>query len=313
VEVQADAPETEAGSREIETNPVTAASLAHDIATATPPQPPGAAAEPSPFGGVSAIELERIPYEACPLCREAGYRPYRQVKTELVLEMQTVRTRVPWVRCSRCSHVFTSGYFAGDSCTRGLKSSLRWRSSLRRALASRSEASRVVAAITTLRESAAGRWLDVGCSYSGVVAVASEFGYDSAGVECCAEAAERFSDLGYAVVAGSLFDCNEGPFDVVSFSGIVDSMPFPVQALRHAHGLLAPHGLIYVCAPTSDGLRWRKLDAEDANPYWGRLDRYHVFNRKSLFRLLQTAGFEPCSYGASGSDGVGMEVIGYKR
>jgi SAM-dependent methyltransferase len=220
---------------------------------------------------------------------------------------------MPWVRCGRCSHVFTRGYFAGDACTRGLKSSLRWRSSLRRAVASRSEASRVVAAITTLRESAAGRWLDVGCSYSGLVAVAAEFGYDSAGVESCGEAAERFSRLGYAVAAGSLFDCNDGPFDVISLSGIVDSMPFPVQALSHAHRLLAPRGLLYVCAPTSDSLRWRKLDAEDANPYWARLDRYHVFHRKTLFRLLQTAGFEPCSYGASGSDGVGMEVIGCKR
>ena len=209
--------------------------------------------------------------------------------------------------------MFTSGYFAGDDWTRILKTTLRWRRGLRRAIGNRSEASRIVATITTLRESSVGRWLDVGCSNSGLVAVAAEFGFESVGVDCCREAAQRLVELGYSVTAGSLFDYGDEPFDVVSLSSVVDAMPFPSQALSHVHKLLAPRGLVYLSAPTSDSLRWRKLDSEDSNPYWGRVDRYHVFHRRSLFQLLQNTGFEPCGYGASGSDGVGMEVIACKR
>jgi SAM-dependent methyltransferase len=260
-----------------------------------------------------AAEPTRVPYEACPLCSAEGYEPLRQAETELLLQGRLLRVPVPWVRCSRCSHVFTNGYFAGEAWARILKQTLRWRRTLRRAIAARPEASRIVAAITILRESAQGRWLDVGCSESGLVAVAAEFGYDAAGVDCCSEAAERLASLGYSVTAGSLFDCKGEPFDVVSLSNVVDRMPFPAQALSHLHKLLAPRGLLYVSARTSDSLRWRKLDAENANPNWGRLDLYHVFQRKSLFRLLQTSGFEPCSYGASGSDGLGMEVVACRR
>jgi SAM-dependent methyltransferase len=290
-------------------------------ALATPAGPTPPAAQDEAIASTTAVSEtaendpgpKRVPYEGCPLCGEPEQSPLRQVEADLFSQDEAVRILVPWVRCGRCSHVFTSGYFAGETWTRFLTHTLRWRRSLRRAIAARPQASRIVSCITVLRESASGRWLDVGCSDSGLVAVAAEFGYDASGVDCCREAVGRLSALGYAVESGSVFDCKGEPFDVVSLSGVVDRIPYPAQTLTHIQKLLAPRGLLYVSARTSDSLLWRKLDAEDANPYWGRPERYHIFRRESLFRLLRGTGFEPCSYGASGVDGVSMEVIACKR
>jgi SAM-dependent methyltransferase len=272
--------------------------------------PPQAAADPiDPL----SVQFERIRYEACPLCAEPGYQPFRQAGAEFPVDGRFVRVPIPWMRCRRCAHVFTAGYFAGEICRRILDASLGNGGGLRQAIAKRSEASRIVSAITTLRECAAGRWLDVGCSHSGLIAVAAEFGYDSVGLDYCDGAVERLRQLGYEVRTGSLFDCQDGPFDVISLSGVLDRIPFPAHALSHVHGLLAPRGLLFLSTPSSDSLSWRSLDCDGLNPYWARLDRYHSFHRKSAFRLLESTGFDPCSYGAGAPEPVGMEIIACKR
>jgi SAM-dependent methyltransferase len=270
------------------------------------PPPAQAAADPS---GEASPQFERILYEACPLCSEPGYQPFRLADAEFPLEGGFVRVPIPWVRCRRCAHVFTAGYFAGEIWRRILEVSLGKDGGLRQALTRRPEASRIVSAITTLRERATGRWLDVGCGHSGLAAMASEFGYESAGVDHCEQAVARLRQLGYAVRTGSLFDCQDGPFDVVSLSGVLDRMPFPSHALSHVRRILAPRGLLFLSTPSSDSLSWRSMDGEGLNPYWVRLDRYHSFQRKSIFRLLEETGFEPCSYGAGAPEPVGMEVV----
>jgi len=298
--------------------------LVAGISVSEPPQagpeppPPTAehaeeAAEEAEEAEEVAARLERIPYEACPLCGEPGYQSFRQAEAEIVLETRFVRVPMPWVRCRRCAHVFTAGYFAGEIWRRILEASLRDCGSLRPALDNRSQASRIVSTITTLRERAAGRWLDVGCSHSGLIAVAAEFGYDSVGVDYCQQATERLGELGYEVRAGSLFDCQDGPFDVISLSGVLHRMPFPSQALSHARRLLAPRGLLFLSTASSDTLSWRNLDSQGLNPYWSRLDRYHTFHRKSVFRLLESTGFDPCSYGTGAPEPVGMEIVACRR
>jgi SAM-dependent methyltransferase len=268
--------------------------------------------QPAACGEESIGQPERVPYEACPLCEESGYEPFREDSAEWSLGQNRIPIAVSWMRCAQCGHVFTAGYFAGEVWSRILKGTMAGRENLQQALARRGQASRIVAAITALREKAGGRWLDVGCSHSGLVAMASEFGYESLGLDCCGPAAERLRALGYPVRAGSLFDCPSGPFDVVSLSGVLAQMPFPLQALRHVQRLLAKRGLLFLSTPSSDSLGWRNSDLEGDNPHWARLDIYHAFHRKSLFRLLQSAGFEPCGYGAGESDPVGMEVIACK-
>jgi SAM-dependent methyltransferase len=260
-----------------------------------------------------AAEFERILYEACPLCAEPGYQPFRHAEAEFLAGAKFVRVPIPWMRCRRCAHVFTEGYFAGEVWQRILEVSLGERGSLRQAVANRAQASRIVSTVTTLREKAAGRWLDVDCSHSGLISVAAEFGYDGVGLDCCGQGAERLRELGYQVRAGSLFDCADGPFDVISLSGTLDRTPFPAQALGHVRRLLGPRGLLFLSAPSSDSLSWRNLDFEGLNPYWARLDRYHAFHRRSVFRLLENTGFEPCGYTAGAPEPVGMEIIACRR
>jgi SAM-dependent methyltransferase len=319
----------------------TAPQAGQSVAAAQPPQLPPQASEPAGrtlpaevcFPGPSQASLlsakpavprsaagaeqahesggrfERVPYEACPLCSEPGYQPFRQAEAVFPDPTELVRVPIAWARCGRCEHVFTAGYFAGESWRRIHDASSQGRGSLLPALAKRPAASRIVSAITTLRERATGRWLDIGCSHSGLAAAAAEFGYDSVGLDCCRQAAARLQRLGYEVRCASLFDCSDGPFDVISLSDMLDRMPFPSQALRHVATLLAPHGLLFLSMPSRDSLGWRNLDLEGINPYWARLERYHAFHRKSVFRLLGATGFDPCSYGAGAPEPVGMEIL----
>jgi hypothetical protein len=294
-------------------------SLLVNVSPQSAPAQPTEVARPAPEPATQPAHneelarYERIAFEACPLCAQAGATPLRQAQGEIQSGGRLITVSLPWVRCRGCGHIFTAGYFAGETWRRILEASLAGRGALSQALAHRAGAARIVATLTTLRESASGRWLDVGCSHSGLIAVAAEFGYEAVGLDCCHPAAERLSKLGYSIRKGSLFDCNDGPFDVISLSGILDRMPFPAQALRHVQGLLARRGLVFVSTPSSDSLGWRNLDLEGNNPYWARLDRYHNFVRKSLFRLLQSVGLEPCSYGAGAPEPVGMEVVACKR
>ena len=104
----------------------------------------------------------------------------------------------------------------------------------------------------------------------------------------------------------------DDPFDVISMADVLEHMPFPKQALRHAWALLRDGGLLFVSMPNSDSFLWEFLTRNGVNPYWGEIEHYHNFGRARLFDLLAECGFEPVRYGVSVRYRACMEVVARK-
>jgi len=88
-------------------------------------------------------------------------------------------------------------------------------------------------------------------------------------------------------------------FDVISLADVLEHMPFPRRALRHAHGLMPDGATLFVSMPDRESFLWRRLDAQGDNPYWGELEHVHNFGRTGLYRLLREEGFEPIQHGSA--------------
>jgi 2-polyprenyl-3-methyl-5-hydroxy-6-metoxy-1,4-benzoquinol methylase len=116
-----------------------------------------------------------------------------------------------------------------------------------------------------------GGLLDVGCGAGDLLAAMRADGWSVQGVEPQALGASRArGEHGLDVLTGRFEDVRlqEGWFDVIVFSGVLEHLHDPVAALRRARTLLAPSGLLAVLfLPMLDspearllGSRWMALD-----------------------------------------------------
>jgi 2-polyprenyl-3-methyl-5-hydroxy-6-metoxy-1,4-benzoquinol methylase len=105
-----------------------------------------------------------------------------------------------------------------------------------------------------------------------------------------------------------------GSIDVVSMADVLEHIPFPKPALRHAAALLAPDGMIFLSMPNADTIVWKYLDSfKQQNPYWFEIEHCHNFTKNRLSSLLDETGFEVLDYNINPRYRAGMEVIARKR
>ncbi len=137
-----------------------------------------------------------------------------------------------------------------------------------------------------------GRLLDVGFGAGGLLSVAKAHGWETWGVET-AEAAVtkgREHQLGHLVRGDfATLELDDGTFDVVVMSELIEHLPEPAPFLERAARVLRPGGLLYTTTPHGRGLSGRVLGAG-----WSVLrppDHLHLFSVASLRRSLERAGF----------------------
>ena len=259
----------------------------------------------------------RIPFPNCPLCGQAIGKAIGTFDcTAYPHYIEPLPKTLTWLICATCGHIYTDSYWSAQ----GLEILLAKAHACQVADGNFeqkrflwSPVVQCVFAQLPLPErgfDSGISWLDVGCGDGALVMTAAEFGFDAAGLDSRREVIERIAALGYRAVQGDfLQSAVSKPLHVMSMADVLEHFPYPAQALRKAHSMLNPGGLLYVSCPNNDCASWRAMDAASANPYWIEMEHCHNFSRRLLMQLLRECGFNPLHYGISQRYKAGMEIV----
>ena len=137
-----------------------------------------------------------------------------------------------------------------------------------------------------------GRLLDIGTAAGGFLAAAKKRGWQAEGCEPNRWLAEWGTrQYGVRIRPGSVFeqDYEAGQFDVITLWDVIEHTTSPRDTIEHCRTLLKPRGLLVVNYPDigswiarSLGRRWLFLTSV----------HLHYFDRNTIARLLESAGFE---------------------
>lgn len=144
-----------------------------------------------------------------------------------------------------------------------------------------------------------GKLLDVGCSAGWFMGVAEAAGWDVLGLDVSAAAVAHAKQRGYAAKVATLdaHDLAPASFDVVTMFDSIEHMPTPLGALRAAHALLKPGGIVMITTPNIDGIFPRLTYQLFGRTFggWehpGPPGHIYQFGKKTLAAALDRACFE---------------------
>jgi SAM-dependent methyltransferase len=144
-----------------------------------------------------------------------------------------------------------------------------------------------------------GRLLDVGCGTGDLAAVFLRHGWDVAGVEPSAQAAEHARAAGVNAITGTLAQAPWAPgsFDAIVFNHSLEHIDDPGRALADAAELLRPGGIVAIAVPNFGSWHRRLFGSA-----WFQLDlprHLQHFDRHSLSAIVRRAGLRTVSIGAA--------------
>jgi SAM-dependent methyltransferase len=257
----------------------------------------------------------RIAYDACPLCdHEEAAEVGEASCADHPLYTRELPAKMRWIRCDACGHVFVDGYWNDGARELLLRNAHPFQLPGSDTAAGRAVSAKIVEDVSHARGDWTGRWLDVGFGNGALVTTAAEFGYEVVGLDLRPEGVRRLRELGFEAHCVSVDDFEaSAPFDVVSMADVLEHMPFPRVALRQAHALLRPGGVLFASMPNIESFAWQELERERKNPYWGELEHFHNFGRRRLYALLEETGFGPVRYGVSQRYLASMEVVARRK
>jgi SAM-dependent methyltransferase len=137
----------------------------------------------------------------------------------------------------------------------------------------------------------ANRILDAGCGNGVYLLRMRAMGFDVRGIDVDAVAVDQAVRAGLDVSRATLADLDpaEEKFDAITLGHVIEHLPDPTAAMRQAHELLAPGGMLWIATPNVDaaahgafGRNWYAIDPP----------RHLVlFSREALRSVLANAGF----------------------
>lgn len=276
--------------------------------------------------------LRRL-YEACPLCESTSFGKFREENcTRHGCYDPALPPTMNWCLCQDCGHCFVDGYLTDEGLailfrrTHDIQSPAHmfrapeqgWLPGQFPIEAQRGVWAVIVERVTRLRgrlPRAGDRWIDVGCGNGMLLFTAWEWGYHPVGLDMREETVATLRNMAIEAHRKDFMELETGPGEVavISMANVLEHMPFPKPALRRAHEMLQPDGMIFLSVPNGDTIIWKYLDAYGCNPYWYEIEHCHNFTRTRLFALLEETGFEPVSYDINQRYRTGMEVVARKQ
>jgi SAM-dependent methyltransferase len=207
-------------------------------------------------------------------------------------------------RCGTCGLAFTEPRLSGEELGRYYPTDyvphqpLPRPRTLRERLGARLDAARFstgvrFGAFRTLAKAPPGRLLDVGCGRGDLGKWFMDKGWEVAGIEPAADAAEQAAECGLQIHVGTLDDAPwpHGTFDAVVFNHALEHVPDPVETLRQSASLLRPGGLVAISVPHFGAWQRRLFGSA-----WFPLDlprHLQHFDRVSLTTMATRAGLTP--------------------
>lgn len=257
----------------------------------------------------------RILFGSCPLCGCTEMVLVREAPCDWhSLYRDGLGRTMRWMNCLACGHVFVDGYFnpaALDLLFQGTHHDQRPGADVE---GQRQVWARTVERVTDRLPRPPADWLDVGTGNGSLMFTAAEWGYRAVGLDLRPETVAALREWGYDCHLEDLLDHQpERPYQVLSMCDVLEHIPYPKAALRHARRLITDDGILVVSLPSYDSPAWRLIDREGRNPYWGELEHYHNFSRERLIALLAETGFGFVQYAVSPRWRVTMEVLARPR
>jgi 2-polyprenyl-3-methyl-5-hydroxy-6-metoxy-1,4-benzoquinol methylase len=197
----------------------------------------------------------------------------------------------PMARCRGCRHLFVDGTVDSGALDEVYRRYSYDRNDLEHVPGFVIDRLRqVIAPFGSARRN--GRLLDVGFGAGALLKVAREQNWRPYGIEMSALAVEQAKQNGFPdVIAGDFLAApwEDGFFDVIVMTELVEHLPEPRPFLRQAKRLLSPGGLLYLTTPNGQGLSGRLLGIQ-----WSAAappEHLHLFSPRSLGLLLAAEGF----------------------
>ncbi|WP_139492309.1 class I SAM-dependent methyltransferase [Brevibacillus dissolubilis] len=244
----------------------------------------------------------------CPLCGTEG-KPYACYNTvtgiDFIPGFNPVRL---WMHCDNCHHLFANNYpFNLGELLAGTAFEFN--------LNPRTQRFSVLSTIiSNLKRLAPGnKLLEVGVGAGEFSAVAKEFLFDVTGLDIRPAYAEAVSNMLEIPVHCADFQHVEGEaeFDVICMGDVIEHMADPVSALKKAHSLLVPNGVLWVSTPNFESAF--SYVKKESDPMWLVVEHLNYFSFVSLRKTLEECGFEVVNYQVSSHYNGSMEVTAVKK
>lgn len=211
-----------------------------------------------------------------------------------------------YVRCTACSHVYTTHRYDDDAIERFYRRNEYY---ARITYANRESCEYRREAVARPKVAFAeehigpppGRWLDVGSGIGDIASVLDGNGWDVTGLELSATSVTFARDVFGITLLPETLDgfvrrggIQPGQADVVSFFAILEHVTDPMAMLRRSFELLRPGGHLVVQVPNARSLSTfvQQVFPEHVFRHMSPVSHIMVFTEPSLTTALRLAGFE---------------------
>ena len=135
-----------------------------------------------------------------------------------------------------------------------------------------------------------GNFLDIGCSFGGLLDVAKEFGFSTFGIEISTFSSKIAHEKGHTVFTGNLLDSNfpEKSFSVITLIEVIEHLENPKLVFEKLSSLLKPGGLLVIQTANFEGLQ----AVQEGRKYHYFLPGHiYYYSESNLKEFLSKTGF----------------------